>query len=412
MSDTIDETGNASNGPQSPPTTAPPAMTDAPADADNGSAPPLTATGNNATPAPATPTDGLLDVAALLAEPEQAHLIEGICTAGSFGVLHAKANVGKTFFGIDFACSIASGRPWHGRAVKRGPVLYIAAEGKAGLKKRLRAWIATHGNPGQLLLWPEPLNLMQPTDVSALREKLRVRRFRPRLIVVDTWSACVAAGGGDENTAKDSGRAAGLLQGLARQFGATVLVLHHEGHGEKGRMRGSSGLPATADTIVALKRHRSGVLTLRNTKQRDIGRFPDLHFRLERVEGSCILEPTDAPPPDAPPLSEKATAALQVLPAVGDGLTYTIWRKASGQPDRTFRRSRDELMAAGVVKRAGEGKGAKYRQVIDTGQTGGLPAPPVMPATEPTTGNTGAPRRGAGVPVTAAADADGERMVG
>ena len=37
--------------------------------------------------------------------------------------------VGKTFLLLDLALHIASGRPWNGRAVDKGRVLYIAAEG-------------------------------------------------------------------------------------------------------------------------------------------------------------------------------------------------------------------------------------------------------------------------------------------
>ena len=43
------------------------------------------------------------------------------------------SGVGKTFEAINTSLSIASGRSWHGfRILKRGPVVYIQAEGAAG----------------------------------------------------------------------------------------------------------------------------------------------------------------------------------------------------------------------------------------------------------------------------------------
>jgi hypothetical protein len=38
------------------------------------------------------------------------------------------------------------GHDWQGRKVRKSRVLYVAAEGAFGLKKRIRAWTKTYGD--------------------------------------------------------------------------------------------------------------------------------------------------------------------------------------------------------------------------------------------------------------------------
>jgi hypothetical protein len=58
----------------------------------------------------------------------------------SLAWLTGKRGHGKSFAALDMAGHVSLGQNWHGHATKRGPVLYIAAEGVAGLRQRVRAW--------------------------------------------------------------------------------------------------------------------------------------------------------------------------------------------------------------------------------------------------------------------------------
>src|SRR5262249_7475506 len=67
-------------------------------------------------------------------------LVDRLLVAGSLGLLYGPPAAGKSLLALDWACSIATGEPWLGRPVRPGPVLYVAAEGSAGLGVRVAAW--------------------------------------------------------------------------------------------------------------------------------------------------------------------------------------------------------------------------------------------------------------------------------
>src|SRR5207253_848641 len=79
------------------------------------------------------------------------YLVDDICTRSALILAHADSGAGKTFLGADFSFSIASGLAWHGHAVARGPVVYVAGEGQPGLRQRIRAWKQHHGLTGKVV---------------------------------------------------------------------------------------------------------------------------------------------------------------------------------------------------------------------------------------------------------------------
>jgi RecA/RadA recombinase len=58
--------------------------------------------------------------------------------------IYGKPGAFKSFLAMHLALCVAVGRPWAGRAVTKAPVIYIGAEGAAGLRKRkagyVKAW--------------------------------------------------------------------------------------------------------------------------------------------------------------------------------------------------------------------------------------------------------------------------------
>ena len=67
-------------------------------------------------------------------------LIDGVLERACLTGLIGSAGCGKSFLAIDMACSIASGKSFHDRAVSAGKVLYIAGEGQRGITARIEAW--------------------------------------------------------------------------------------------------------------------------------------------------------------------------------------------------------------------------------------------------------------------------------
>jgi RecA-family ATPase len=65
--------------------------------------------------------------------PPPRWLIRDWLPASSLILIYGEPGAGKTFVALDIAVAIATGRDWNGNKVARGIVLYIAAEGVAGL---------------------------------------------------------------------------------------------------------------------------------------------------------------------------------------------------------------------------------------------------------------------------------------
>src|SRR5262249_28589044 len=95
--------------------------------------------------AAAKPRVRLLKISEFLNEKPPAFLIEGIITQNGLSMLWGRSGSFKSFVALDMALCLASGMAWHGRPVKQGPVVYLAAEGARGLAQRANVWIKTRG---------------------------------------------------------------------------------------------------------------------------------------------------------------------------------------------------------------------------------------------------------------------------
>ena len=79
-----------------------------------------------------------------------------------------------------------------------------------------------------------------------------------RLIVIDTLNRNF--GGADENSTKDMTAFVSNLDLLRAEHGATILVIHHSGHTNSGRSRGSSVLYGAVDANMQVARNRDTVV--------------------------------------------------------------------------------------------------------------------------------------------------------
>lgn len=234
--------------------------------------------------------DGLLRLLTaddLLALPDPEWLIDGLVPASGLSLLYGRSGAGKSFLVLDWALCVATGLPWLGHEVKQRPVVYVAAEGRAGLAARYRAWAEAHGWPDTSLIrfLPEAVNLLDSDVVERVRRTLASLPDRPRLLVIDTMARTMV--GGDENAAKDVGRFIAAVDEL-RADGA-VFVVHHTGK-DGGAERGSSALRASADLMAKLTRDGLNPhLALTCEKSKDAAEWPPVPLTLEPVAGSLVL---------------------------------------------------------------------------------------------------------------------------
>ncbi len=223
-------------------------------------------------PAPAFP---FAQVGELLTGPKSARwLVRGWIEAGSVALLFGESTAGKSFQALDWCACIATGTPWNGCAVQHGPVFYIAGEGKGGIGRRLAAWEAHHGTRlanAPLFVSERAAALMDAGEALSIGQavgQLSDRYGPPALVVVDTLHRNM--GSGDENSAEDfAAFLANIDRAIREPLGCAVLLVHHSGHADKTRSRGSSAIRAALDAEFSLTMDGDTLRKLECTKQKD-----------------------------------------------------------------------------------------------------------------------------------------------
>lgn len=210
-------------------------------------------------------------------------LVSGVLEAGILAATFGAPASGKSFVAIDLALSIASGRAWNECGVKQGSVVYFAGEGKAGIKRRLTAWMQRNPESCELIaehfyLSDRACNL--PNETALVLDTLAdVKNLK--LVILDTLQRTME---GDENSTRDMTAYIKSLDAIkATHPESVVLVVHHTGHGSADRARGSSVLKASLDAEISVSKDDAGVITLKSSKAKDAEPFPPLSFRLESV---------------------------------------------------------------------------------------------------------------------------------
>jgi hypothetical protein len=209
-------------------------------------------------------------------------LVKHVIPAESIGMLFGGSGTFKSFVALDAALHVARGMPWMGRKTRQGPVLYIAAEGGAGIWQRINAWhrsrrLRTADTPLRVV----PVAVDLSVDAWRVVDAAQALGIVPSLIVVDTLSQTY---GGEENSANEM---AAYLREIGNRFRAlwacAVLLLHHSGHAATERPRGSSAIRANVDFLLGLHRDEKEMLaTLSCAKQKDGDQFQDATFALAK----------------------------------------------------------------------------------------------------------------------------------
>jgi hypothetical protein len=225
-------------------------------------------------------------------------------------------------------------------------VLYVAGEGIGGLKLRVAAWKLHHGiteSIGGFRVVPLAVNLMDKAEAAQLIATVAgAKGFDPKLAIVDTLARAMP--GGDENSAKDIGvpiRSAGVIQA---SLGCAVMLIHHAGKDAERGLRGSTGLPGAADTVLRLKREGANV-TLEVEKQKDHDGGQILRLRSKVVELSLI------------PGSLKPRSSLVLVSGGSDAAAKS--GEALSHLERTARRFPADLVGAEGTPLPQSGEGVR-----------------------------------------------------
>jgi AAA domain len=211
-------------------------------------------------------------------------LVKHVVPAESIGVMFGGSGTFKSFIAIDLALHVAHGLPWLGKKTRQGKVLIVAAEGGAGLWRRIVAWHRENRLKWQdVSLWVLPVAVDLGTDAARVQDAMSALGVVPDLVVIDTLSQTFA---GEENSASE---VSAYLRELGVWFRsgwqASVLVVHHTGHQATERPRGSSAIRANVDFMFSVFRDEKEMLaTVECVKQKDGELLDPTSFSLKVVE--------------------------------------------------------------------------------------------------------------------------------
>jgi hypothetical protein len=253
------------------------------------------------------------------------YLVDGLLEHGAEASLIGPSQSFKSLWALELGVSVATGAPFFGREAQQGLVMYLCGEGAGSLRHRLQALRYARGldfSEAPFVVLPRPLALPTPEGVQLVKnhiaeaEKLYERKLA--LLIIDTYGRY---SGGEENAAEDLYRffrAASACRGSA-----ALLVVHHTGHGDATRGRGTSAWEQAVDTeFVAGIKDGTEIRVFENTKQKDGETCAKQFFilahartdstRVGRAVQSVVLESTIYQDP-GPKLSAAEQQCLDAL---------------------------------------------------------------------------------------------------
>jgi hypothetical protein len=322
----------------------------------------------------------LIGISEILTQPPPLQwLIECYILIGAQCQVIGESTVGKTFFAIAMALSIATGRDFMGKKVAQGAVVYINAEGHTGMKWRIKAWEQENGSlaDAPFYLSEQPADFLNSAEINNVTDAIdRIAKNHDgklEAIFVDTLHRNMQ---GDENSSQDFGLFMDNLESLCRRYGAAGIVNHHPGHNAKDRGRGTSSQRGSLDTEFLLIKQNNKTL-LKHKKLKDGGpeqlpigyclkpvTIPWVDIdgnpltscvpKFYSVDGNMLVNKKRGPVPRNPGIAIKS-----LVKAMSGSITATEdqWRTTfsndfkgtNGAMSKAFSRAIKELMQNGVV---------------------------------------------------------------
>jgi AAA domain len=215
-------------------------------------------------------------------------LFKGLLARGETTVWIGAPGTLKSALLTDIAVCLASNRNWCGRQCK-GPasVLYFALERADLVRRRLAAYRTRDNLKGlPIAIVPKLVNLMDSATVDtvvATIDAVETRFGCPiGLLIFDTFPKAIAAGGGDEDKARDQGVMFANIQRIKERRAVHVVLAGHTGKDVTRGARGSNAALGDADLMVMITGAHNRTATI--VKANDMPEGPIASFRGENVE--------------------------------------------------------------------------------------------------------------------------------
>lgn len=215
--------------------------------------------------------------------PPREYFLEPWLPKSGLCMVYAKRGIGKTFFALEIAMTIAAGGKFLSyRAPQKAKVLYVDGEMPANAMQERLANIQKRLNihPEMIdlsIITPDLQDGVMP-NISTIegQEALSSLVEKADLIIFDNLSTLGSSG--KENEAESWAPIQAYVLGI-RKHGKSVLFIHHAG--KNGSQRGTSKREDILDTVITLKQPS-------NYQPSDGARF-EVHFEKARgIVGDAI----------------------------------------------------------------------------------------------------------------------------
>lgn len=290
---------------------------------------------------------------------------------------------------------------WTLTAVAAGAKAYVVSAEGGDFDRRARAWLHAHGEGLRLeelglYVVERRLDLNSAEGLTAVIRDCKRLSVRPDLFVLDTFSKL--SGGLEENDNTEVKQFVGRLDNALKRQGATVLLIAHTGHTEKGRPRGASAFGADTDAEYIVSRtEKMSCISVTRERFKSSPELPPLHYRAEVMPLGYADE--DGAPVTSLALREGGTPGIRASvtfkprgavqtaawgvcreylalgPGEVEGLVAAIAAKlvpSEGRDRRALsaRRALENFVAAGVLFVHNETEVSLTRAVEDDGEGG------------------------------------------
>ncbi|MDD5268406.1 MAG: bifunctional DNA primase/polymerase [Methylococcales bacterium] len=274
----------------------------------------------------------LVSAPELTATPKKINwLLDGILERGSMNLIFGDSGSGKSLFALDWAFCLASGLDWHGSQTTKTDVIIVAGEGFSGIGRRLKALEIKYDRkaPAGLFISEKSAQFLDRVNSKWVADSIRLICPNPGLVIIDTLHRNME---GDENSSQDIGCFINNLDTFLKPLGVAVLIVHHSGHGEKQRSRGSSSIRAAMDGEFGVEKSDIHI-TLSCHKAKDFEPFHPAFFSLQTI-------PLDWLDDDDEPLTSV------ILEQQTDAKRYTTKQPKLNSRDRAILSSLVDAIAA------------------------------------------------------------------
>jgi hypothetical protein len=229
-------------------------------------------------------------------------LIRNVIACGEVSSWIGKPGGGKSALLADVSVHGAHSPYWRGYRVPQPfGTVYFALERADLVKRRLAAYRLRDGLPDDLpiAVAGQIIDLLAPASVDAIVDAICRARdgFGGRdvgLAIIDTRAKGIAAGGGDEDRARDQNRAAANLRQVIERTGVHIASIGHLGKSPERGERGSNATQGDVDVEVTISGDTIRTADVTKANDQPLGRLTG--YNLEPYEFAADPDNEDGQP--------------------------------------------------------------------------------------------------------------------